>query len=148
MQLALPLQPLKIGLTMKTIINLKHAISSVQISSCSDTCNINRHPRNAQELLRTPRSLGRGRNVTAVEAHLEGGSSRLLRVFHRRLVIGVAPASKILSGRTLPFQRLDRVRAFFFPRFQTLAPTVSHTHTHIRVQLSVPGLCGISPART
>lgn len=62
-----------------------------------------------QELLRTPRSLGRGRNTSAVEEHLVPGSTRLLRVFHRRLVIGVTPAQKILSGRTLSFQRLDRV---------------------------------------
>mmetsp|Transcript_4800 Transcript_4800/g.13790 ORF Transcript_4800/g.13790 Transcript_4800/m.13790 type:complete len:879 (+) Transcript_4800:326-2962(+) len=71
------------------------------------------------ELLRTPRSLGRGRNTSAVEEHLVPGSTRLLRVFHRRLVIGVTPAQKILSGRTLSFQRLDRIMGIEPAAFHT-----------------------------
>ncbi len=100
---------------------------------CED--DISRRPGAAQELLRTPRALGRGLNVSAVEAHLESGSTRLLRVFHRRLVIGVAPASKILSGRTLSLQRLDRVRSSFclllsgFFRCRK-GHNASHTNTH------------------
>lgn len=59
------------------------------------------------ELLRP--GLHRGENETAVRARLVPGTLNLLRVFRDRLTIGILPNSRVLSGRTLSFQHLDRI---------------------------------------